>query len=561
MSVQISAASAADTAIESADTTPARVEDTTPPKLVLVLVIDSLSAELLDRLGAEYQYKGGLRWIYGYGMRFRKTYHDHALTLTSPGHFTLMAGRHPGSAGVPANEFYDRTQKRIVYAVEDTQARLLTSDGRAASYRNIDATALGDWMKAANPKSQVFSIAGKDRAAVLMGGKRPDGAFWFDPQIGGFTTSTYYSDALPDLVRNFNAQKKPDRFFGMPWKLLLGKSKIYEIYGGFDDIPGENVLSDEEDSPVFPHVIFSEAGVKKPDADWYKKFMNFPWMDEVTLDLAKQILLSQKLGRDDAPDLLCVSLSAFDLINHTFGPASQEIIDALMRIDQEIGDLLKVIEKLVGLDQTLVVLSSDHGIQPLPELAHTVDALRAAPLARKFRERLQDEFREKYDKADELFLFRGLENITFDHDKLAARNIPRAEVYNVVRKAAEKETWVAFLFDRDQLESPKNLGPVGERLRHSFNPKRGGDIYLIPRAYYLTTGGRLGTSHGTPYDYDAQVPLIFAGFNVPKAAIDRPARTVDMAPTIARFLGVAVPNNVVGFPLQNRIRAKNRKTE
>lgn len=528
----------------------------TRPRLVVVVVVDQLPEPVLERLAPVLS--GGFKTFLARGVQFRNAHHDHALTKTAPGHFALLAGRHPGPAAVAANEFYDPTQKRFVYCVEDTQARIVGSDRKGKSYGRVESTALGDWLKKSSPASMVYSVAAKDRAAVLMGGKHPDGSFWFDPSTGDFTTSTYYADTLPDFVRQFNARRPAARYMGKDWDRMLKDEKIYLKYAGVDDAPGENVLSKDEDSPVFPHRFPSNAAGDDEEEGGFGKLMSMPWMEELTLDFARHLVKSRNLGTDDAPDLLCVSHSSFDIIGHTFGPHSQEVMDAALRIDRMLGEFIKFVEETVGADRVVWVLSSDHGAQPLVEwaLSRKISAGRVNKDVRAFRDRLFDEFRKQYEPAGKLFLFRGQENIVFDRAELARRNIAPKEVYGLVRTMAAAEPWIARVFDRDQLLSKDNLGEIGERMRHSFHPQKGADIYFIPKPYHLTPGGvfsRRGTSHGTPYDYDSRVPLIFVGAGVKPAIVQREVRTIDLAPTLAEWLNVPVPKEVDGKPLEELI--------
>lgn len=523
------------------------------PPLVVVIVIDQLPVELFDRLSPLYT--GGFKTFQDGGVRFRNAYHVHAITQTGPGHFVLMSGRHPGPAGVLANEFYDRTAGRIVYCVEDTGARVIGSDARGASYRNVDATALGDWMKSANRASLVYSVAGKDRSAVLLGGRKPDGAFWFEPQSGGFTTSTYYADTLPRFVQKFNAERRAEALSKIPWRRLLKEESVYQKFSGPDDAPGEDVISEGETSPVFPHGVRITADRAADGSENFGRFIPFPWMDVLTLNFAQTVVEAAKLGADTVPDLLCVSLSAFDQIGHICGPNSQEVMDAALRIDRELGSFQKFLEKRVGPGRVLMVLTSDHGAQPLVEWsqARGIESARVSAEVKKFRARLFQEFEKNYGNAGKLFLFRGQENIHLDHDALLERRIARKEVYDLVKTQAASETWIAAAFDRDQLLSGGNIGPIGEALRRSFNEKKGADIYFIPKPYFYTVGGdrgRRGTSHGTPYEYDAHVPLIFLWPDAKSEDIDRQVRTVDLAPTLAKILGVPAAAEVDGKVLE-----------
>ncbi len=521
---------------------------TAKPGLVVVVVVDQLSSELFDRLAPLFT--GGFKTFRDRGVQFSNAQHDHAFTQTAPGHFVIMSGLHPGRGGIIANEFYDRTKRKIVYAVDDPDARVFGSDERGVSYRDVDVTALGDWMKSADARSMVYSVAGKDRAAILLGGKHPDCAFWFDNDAGGFTTSTYYRDTVPTLAVQFNAKESARQYFGKKWEHSLKDDRLYQTYAGVDDAAGENAFAGE-DSPVFPHALIGPPDVSERDA--FGRFRGFPWLDEMTLDFAEHILISAGLGADDHPDLLCVSLSAFDIIGHTFGPNSREAMDAAVCIDRKLAEFQRDVEKRVGRKRVVFVLSSDHGILPLVERLRAAgkDSARVNDQVKAFREKVLNELEKKYGQAESFFMFRGQENMYFDHDALARRKIPPADVYQFVRQLAVSESWIAEVVDRDQLLSGAPVDPIVERTRHSFHPAKGADIYLIPKPYYLTSGAqaRGGTNHGTPYTYDSHVPMIFLLPDAGPAVISRPVRTVDLAPTLSRLLGVTPPSDVDGSAL------------
>ena len=438
----------------------------------------------------------------------------------------------------------------MVSSVEARQSRILGADGRGASYRNVQATALGDWMKEADSQSLVYSVAGKDRSAVLLGGQRPDGAIWFHPQAGGFTTSTYYADTIPKAVQIFNARNRVEPFFGKDWQRALKDEKLYRTYAGADDAPGENMISRDEDSPVFPHRLTG-----RPASDGFGAFMAFPWLDELTVKLARHLIESTRIGLDDHPDLLAVSLSAFDVLGHAFGPNSQEAMDAAIRVDRELGAFVQFVEQRFGRGRVLLVLTSDHGVMPLAEVCRSkgLPAARVSAEVKAFRTRLFDELEKKYESAARLFLFRGQENIHFDHEELARRRIDPQDLYEEVRLLASTETWIAHILDREELLHPRDLNPVGQQMLHSFHPEKGADLYLIPKPYLITQGAPRGANHGSPYDYDARVPLLFYGWQAAPKTANRPVRTVDLAPTLARILGVATPDGLDGTALEELI--------
>ncbi|MBI4179594.1 alkaline phosphatase family protein, partial [bacterium] len=386
------------------------------PRLVVVISVDQMRADYLDRFAPALT--GGLKFLSEKSVRYKNAHHRHALTQTAPGHLTILSGRHPGPAGVPANEFYDPTQRRIIYCVEDTQAVQLNGARPGMSFRRVDATTIGDWLKDASPKSQVYSVAGKDRSAILMGGRRPDGVYWYDRDSGDFMTSDYYADTFPVFIQAFNAAKWPDRFYGQAWTRIEPET-LYERLAGPDDHPGEAAWGEEE-APVFPHWLKTASGL--PDGEFYRAFYQTPFIDEYVLELAREIIRQNKLGRDRHVDLLAISLSATDPIGHGFGPNSHEVMDSILRIDRHLGRFLDFLEKEISLKETLIVLTSDHGVLPLIEWLsnRNISAERAGRRVREFQKRVATEVRNKYGPPSKLFLFQGREVYYLDRPYLAA---------------------------------------------------------------------------------------------------------------------------------------------
>jgi predicted AlkP superfamily pyrophosphatase or phosphodiesterase len=165
------------------------------PKLVVVVTVDQFSAELMQTYGPELT--RGLALLRKEGVFFTEAYHDHAFTDTGPGNSVLLSGRFPASTGIVENTWFDRAIGKVVYCVEDAAARSLTAPGKvSASNARFLGDGLGDWLQAQVPGSRVFSVSGKDRAAILMSGRRPTGVFWFMGSAG-FTSSTAYTEQLP----------------------------------------------------------------------------------------------------------------------------------------------------------------------------------------------------------------------------------------------------------------------------------------------------------------------------------------------------------------------------
>jgi predicted AlkP superfamily pyrophosphatase or phosphodiesterase len=178
-------------------------------------------------------------------------------------------------------------------------------------------------------------------------------SFWYSTVDGGFASSTYYFDEFPQWVYDWNAQKKADRYYDTTWDLT---NDIATYRAGARDDRRYETVADLGFGRVFPHTCGP-----KGNKYYYSLLLGSPVGDELTLDFAKEIIRNEKLGQDDVPDYLAIGLSSTDYVGHTFGPASLETEDNLLRLDRTLADLFAYVDEAVGLENTLIVLSSDHG--------------------------------------------------------------------------------------------------------------------------------------------------------------------------------------------------------
>ncbi|MBI4484092.1 MAG: alkaline phosphatase family protein [Acidobacteria bacterium] len=519
-------------------------------RLILTLSVDQMRPDYLARFKPGFQ--GGLARLLREGAVFPRARQDHALTLTAPGHSTLLTGMVPGHTGIISNNWYDRSARREIYCVEDPRYRLLGTDRPGGSPARLQVTTLGDWMKREDPHRKVISVSGKDRSAILMGGQRPDGAYWFDSSTGNFVSSTYYQESYPHWLQEFNSRKWPAAYFGRTWERLLSDHQSRSM-AGRDDFPHEG----NGRETTFPHRFESKSGT--PDSEYHLFFMGTPWMDAATLKLGEAAISGEALGRDPKPDLLALGLSATDSIGHSYGPDSQEILDQLVRLDRFLGNFFAFLDRTVGLDHVLMVLTADHGAMPLPEILQLRGIQAARILYDRDLEGLEARLAEKFGIAN------LVEHISANQIYLNRRAIKQSKL-SASRVEAEAAAylkgipWVQSVFTRTELEGRPSKDPLATSFLHSLHPENSGDVFFLQKRYHLFSGGTVGTSHGSAYDYDANVPLIFWHPALRAATYSEAARTVDIAPTLAQLAGVAAPGRLDGRPLNLQLREKP-KTE
>ncbi|MBL0170390.1 MAG: alkaline phosphatase family protein [Gemmatimonadaceae bacterium] len=521
--VQCSASAAYANVITSAPSAQAA----TRPSLIVLIAIDQFRADYLQRFGP--QMNGGLARLMRGGAWFTDAHHDHAITETAPGHATMLSGRFPRSTGIMMNSI----------GVEDESAPLLANGyGSGASPKRFLGTTLADWMRAADSKTRTLSVSMKDRAAILPNGKAPSDVYWYSPD-GRFVTSTYYRKALPDWVKAFNDRQVPATYAGKHWTLLLPDSAYHEPDSVDVEGAGKQFL--------FPHLMPEDP------FDAVNLIRASPYMDDVVATFALAGVRSLELGATARTDLLTISLSTTDLVGHRYGPDSREIHDQVLRVDRVIGRFLDSLYAIRDSSTVTVILTSDHGMGRIPELA----AKTVTPMpVRASLESLRTVVRAKLRAA-------GIDTLAF----IQEQNIVQLERAAFRKKALDPDSLLAFFATaarreigvarvdrfRDLLADSAN-DVIARRWTHQF-PSTVNIEMLITLTPMSTWGGNVA-SHGSPYDYDSHVPLIFSGFGVQNGTYPGFVRTVDIAPTLAAIAGVKPMEPLDGVPLRKALRER-----
>ena len=512
------------------------------PRLVLLISVDQLRRDRLDP-----KLPGGLGRLAREGRVYIDAAIDHANSVTCSGDAAMATGHHPGPAGVPGNQYVDRESGRTFYCVEDDDARVLGgSVGRSPRRLRVDA--LGDWMKAARAASRVFSVAGKDRIAIVFGGRRPDGVYWLSRrEVFGFTTSRYYRDALPAWVERFNGSSPPqDGFLSRApdtWT-YLDPGALEELRP--DDYPGESTTYGR----TSPHPI------RDDDLETFaEQFARTPFFDQATLEFALELVRQEGLGKDDAPDLLAIGLAATDLLGHLYGPRSREARDALLRLDADLAAFFDAVEEEVGAGRTLVALSADHGVLPLPEwLEETGQS--ECPVAggrvdlrllwAKLAWNLHREVGGLFSMPRQWVTFAGTQ-LTVSREAARERGVSIDEVAAATERYLESHDAIAEVWTLAELRESDS--EIARLYLNSYDPERSGDLAVQIAPGCLVSPFDMGTSHGSPYAYDREVPIVFFGPGVPPGHVAGRALTVDIAPTLAALLGIEAPSDLDGRPL------------
>ncbi len=505
---------------------PAAQDGRAAPSLIVTVVVDQLSANLFNQYRS--QFTGGLKTLADQGLVSINGYQTHGVTVTCAGHSTVLTGAHPARSGIPANDWLDTTTGQETYclaAPQNTLAHGKNTDNGPVGPEQLSASTLGDWLKAVSPESRVYGVSGKDRGAITLAGHKGDGAFWLTDNFG-FTTYVepgQSAQARLAPVAALNA-RMIDRFTRQAPSWTYSNAACRRLEGQWT-IAGQTFDS------------------KVPPANF--RLDNSPILDELTIEGAIELMDSQQLGRRGVTDMLGVSLSATDRIGHSYGTQGPEMCEQMLRLDTALGVLMDKLSTIPG--GAIVVLTADHGGSDFPERSAVEGYPHAGRVDRALQPRVNAALKARFGLDADPVVSSAGGFVIVDKDRKSLREPLRSQVLAAAIELLNAEPQVALAVARDELLAepvPNAINPedlnVRERLRLSAVAGRSPDIL---RAWQpgLTGQGRVGgaiSSHGSPWDYDRRVPIVFWWPGAQGQERFLPMRTIDIAPTLANLIGV-----------------------
>jgi predicted AlkP superfamily pyrophosphatase or phosphodiesterase len=532
------------------------------PRLVLLIAVDQFRYDYIERFGDLFV-ANGLRRLMREGASWPHSNYDHMPTYTAPGHGTMMTGAWPAETGIIGNEWPDRATGKKVTSVSDTSVKLLGGkpEDPAASPRRLLTSTLGDELRlVTNDRSKVIGISIKDRSAILPAGRHANAAYWFNPPTGNMVSSTYYFNELPAWVTNFNNSRPADKYFRAKWDRLFPESEYIKRAG--PDSPSWETVTAAGDTNAFPHTI--TGGANAPGSAFYWAIDYSPFSNELLVSFAQQAIVNEQLGQDDDTDVLTVSLSANDYVGHRYGPYSQEVMDVTLRVDRQIQTLLDFVQTRIGLANTLVAFTADHGVAPIPEHTAAIglggQRIKAPDILAAIRTAISARYnptaRSPDPTADYIYKFddNGVMrdgfingNIYFNYAALARDGVNLDEITQLAGAAVLRIPGVARYFTRAQLlrGATSITDPIERRALHGFYPPRSGDLVIVAEPFkYL--GDTITATHGTPYSYDTNVPTMIMGAGITPGRYYEAASPADIAPTLCALLGLTAPASATG---------------
>ena len=459
------------------------------PKLVVLVVIDQFRADYLSRFKNKFS-ENGFKALIADGAYFPFGEYDVMQSMTAPGHATVLTGAYPYQMGIPLNEWYDQKSKSVQYCVDDSSAKTvggLQQEGDGRSPKNLLGTTVGDELKNADIPTRVYSIALKDRAAILMGGHRADLAMWYENKSSQWVSSDYY---LKDRI--------------VPAWMKVLNSKTTEKCNT-TQVCGINL----------------------------------------TVQAAQAAIEKLKLGSEKTTDVLAISFSSHDFAGHMYGPNAPEMELMTLAEDKAIENLRMTIQNKVpgGLKDVIFILTGDHGIPPsgdyLKNTGIDFGAIDEKNLVLEIEKSLSKKFGS--DKTSKWINFVSDFNFYLDENLLRDKKLKSADVENEVKIILSKQSGFAHVITKSEVEKRQLPPGMFERqILKTFYAGRSGHVIALPKAFY-TNVSHNHVTHMTSYTYDRSVPIIFSGMGIRKGTYAEKAEVVDIAPTLSFLLGVLPP--------------------
>jgi hypothetical protein len=505
------------------------------PKLIVIIVIDQFRADYLEKYHDRFV-PGGFRLLMDRGADFTDCYYEYAITMTAPGHATLGTGAYSDGHGINNNEWWDTARKRVVTSVQDTNTKMVgvSTTEEGASPHNLLADTLGDELRlATGGKSRIFGTSLKERAAILPVGFSANGAYWLDRNSGAFETSTFYMPQLPEWAQRFNANKSFEKYWNLEWKV------------------GEKVLrtTAKKDAKGLPLSFYDAVGPT-------------PYANDYQLEFARELVTNEKLGSGETTDLLVISLSAFDILGHKVGPESPEMEAMTLALDKQLADFFSFLGRQVGLANTWIALSADHGAAPMPEYARSMRLPAARFDEKTLAATLNPLISTAVGKQGDYVKFVGWPGVYLSEESFTAAGKSEVEAERIAGEAIVRTTGARGYFGKAQLATNSNIenSQLGRRYLHSYSPLGSWYVLVVP-PIMLTPYPAPTTEHYSPYNYNTHVPLLLYGLPFQPGTYRTHAEPVDLAVTLASLLGINKPSHAVGRVLTEAIRERAAETD
>lgn len=519
------------------------------PKLVIGIVVDQMRYDYLTRFWDKYS-DGGFKKLVKEGYNCKNANYNYMPTYTGPGHASIYTGTTPENHGIISNTWYNKVLKNDMYCTGDMSVNTVGSlslNGKM-SPKNMLSTTITDELKlATNNKGKVIGISIKDRGAILPAGHKADAAYWYDGgNVGKWISSTFYLNELPSWVKEVNEKNNSDKYLNSKWETLLPIEKYTESIA--DDNPYEGRFNSEK-APVFPH----DLKALRDSNHNYSLIKSTPFGNTILKELALAAIKGEQLGKDEFTDFLAVSFSSPDYIGHQYGPMSIEIEDTYLRLDKDLEEMINFLEKNFEKEEVLIFLTADHGVVNVPQ--YLIDNNLPAGYFdnHKLTNDLKNYLKNEYN-TDSIVDNISNYQVFLNHKYIRSKNWNIASIENTVAQFLLIQKGITKAVTATSLKATEFTDRILANAQRGFHQALSGDILYVLESGWVPAGYHTGTTHGSPYNYDTHVPLLWYGAGVNKGQSDDFIVIPDIAATIAALLEIQSPSACTGIPIQKLIK-------
>jgi predicted AlkP superfamily pyrophosphatase or phosphodiesterase len=516
------------------------------PRLVIGIVVEQLKYDQLekfrDRLG-----ENGIKRLINEGTYFKNASFEYMLTQSAPGHATISTGAEPSFHGITSDNWYVPLKNELIYCTKDIQVNPVGGSFESGLHSpvNLQASTFSDELEMATKnRAKVFGIGMKESSAILSAGHAADGAYWFDNTTGTWMSSTYFIESLPVWIKDFNAMSFSGTYINSEWNMLRPLNEYNDCQTDSNQFEaGFNGVN------YFPYDLkkIRAKGFNNSKTD-YSLLRETPYGNSFTTDFAIRLIEKEQLGKDEVTDYLSICYSATDNIGHRFGPSSAEMGDAILRLDDDIKELLAYLNDSIGKRNVLIYFTSAHGVSEIPVVleknripAGYFKQNQALQLLRSYLNAVYGEgdWVKGYSER-QVFLNRTL----IEDARLSLEEVQKKVARFLVQFTGVAAAYPYYAFEANDFGNG-NL----KRIINNFNPQRSGDVIVTLNPGWVEKEGDYVTNHNSPYEYDSHVPLIWYGWTVNRLTVTRKVNMTDIAATLSSLCKIPYPNACTGEPM------------
>jgi predicted AlkP superfamily pyrophosphatase or phosphodiesterase len=508
------------------------------PKLVVGIVVDQMRWDFLYRYYERYG-MGGFKRLLNEGFSCENVNINYIPSFTAVGHSVIYTGSVPAFSGIVGNDFIIQATGKSMYCTQDTTVQTVGSSSTSGlmSPRNLLVTTVTDELKlATNFRSKVVGISLKDRGGILPAGHVADAAYWFDDATGNWITSTYYMKDLPDWVKRFNAARYAEKYLKQDWNTLYPISTYVQSFSDNNSYEGKFAQAEVPTLPVKTSEMFSKnLGVIR----------NTPYGNSITLDMAKEALDREQLGKHTVTDFLAISLSSTDYIGHQFGPNSVEVEDTYLRLDRDLAAFFIYLDKQIGKGNYTVFLTADHGAAHNPQLLMDKNIPAGFLDGKQALKDLNTLLETKYGNPSLVLSFINYQ-VNLNNILISKNNLKEDEIIADCIRFLKTWPGIAYVINMKDAQATTMPDVLRQRIENGYHSERCGAIEIVTKPGWYQWYGNTGTTHGSPYPYDTHIPLLFMGWGVNQGKSNKQHYMTDITPTVSALLRIQTPSGSVG---------------